>query len=93
MEKKAANKTTSTKESKNDIDGLTIGLQFADTSWRVAVPIVALTFIGIKLDQHYGTRPWLSISGLFISIAVATLLVYKQLKAAYPDFMGKGGKK
>lgn len=73
-------------KNSSDIDGLTVGLQFADTTWRVAIPILGLCFIGIKLDKHYHSAPLFVLIGLFISIILATVLVYKQLKSAYPDF-------
>lgn len=99
MSKAAAKKekTTTTKSgSKNQhsLDGWVIAMQFLDTSWRVALPIAGLSYIGIRLDDHYGTNPRFALIGLFLSLFIATALVYKQIKTAYPDFTKKtGGKK
>ncbi len=71
----------------------TIGLQLADTTWRVAVPILLLTYIGHKMDVGFGTNPLFIMSGLFLSLAIAIFLVYRQIKIAYPDFFKKEFKK
>jgi F0F1-type ATP synthase assembly protein I len=95
--KQAAAKTT-TEEKKTDspktspLDGMTIAVQMADTAWRVAVPIIVLTLIGARLDKHYNSKPAFTIAGLLLSLVISTILVYKQIKVAYPDFFGKGGK-
>lgn len=71
----------------------TIALQLLDTTWRVALPILLFTYAGHKLDLAMGTNPLFIVLGLFLSLAVATLLVYKQIRVAYPDFFKKGGQK
>lgn len=69
-----------------------VALQLLDTTWRVAVPIILFTFLGNKFDKALGTSPLLIILGLFLSLAVAALLVYRQIQTAYPDFFRKGNK-
>ena len=93
MEKAAANKTTTSSGSgqKPAINGWVIAVQLLDTAWRVALPILVLCYVGIKLDKHYGTTPLYSLLGLFLSLIVASLLVYRQIKIAYPDFFKKTG--
>lgn len=71
--------------------GWLMALQLLDTTWRVALPIILLTFIGAKLDKHYNTSPAFILTGLFLSLFIAIILVYRQIKVAYPDFFG--GKK
>ena len=99
MSKAAAKKekTTTTKSgTKNQpgLDGWVIAMQFLDTGWRVALPIAGLSYIGIRLDEHYGTNPRYALIGLFLSLFISTALVYKQITTAYPDFINKpGGKK
>ncbi len=73
-------------------EGWFIALQLLDTTWRVALPILLLSFIGAKLDKHYGTMPRYTLIGFFVSLALSTTLVYKQIKNLYPDFF-KGDKK
>lgn len=69
-----------------------IGLQLLDTSWRVALPILLLTYVGHKFDLGFGTNPLFITSGLFLSIVIACLLIYRQIKIAYPDFFKKDKK-
>lgn len=66
--------------------GKMIALQLLDTGWRVALPILVLTYIGIKTDRQNGTTPLYSLIGFFLSLFMATVLVYKQIKSVYPDF-------
>jgi len=77
--------------------GKMIALQFLDTGWRVALPILVLTYAGIKIDKINRTMPLCSLISFFLSLIVATYLVYLQIKSVYPDFFrelkNKGGKK
>lgn len=73
-------------------DGKTIAIQLMDTAWRVALPILLFTLVGIHFDKRWQTAPVLALTGLFISLATATLLVYRQIKQLYPEFFRKGGK-
>jgi F0F1-type ATP synthase assembly protein I len=93
MSKAAAKQTTTRAERKQNPapDGRTIALQFIDTTWRVALPIILLCYIGIRLDRHYHSAPLYALIGLFVALAMAVILVYKQIKSAYPEFF-KGGK-
>ncbi len=88
MKKAAATKTTtgSNNKPKPGIDGWAIGLQFLDTSWRVALPIVVLSYAGITLDKHSGTKPLFTLIGFFTALAISTGLVFVQIKTAYPGF-------
>ena len=61
-------------------------MQLMDTTWRVALPILLLSYIGIRLDRNYGSEPLYTLIGLFISLALAVVLVYKQIDALYPGF-------
>lgn len=72
-------------------EGWLIAIQLMDTTWRVALPILLLCYIGIQIDKHNHTQPLFTLIGLFLSLAIASLLVYRQIKALYPDFF-KGDK-
>ena len=74
------------KKLKDVPSGTVIALQLLDTSWRVTLPILGFTYLGIRLDRHNGTSPLYTLIGLFLSLALSTLLVYKQVKYLYPDF-------
>lgn len=72
-----------------EVNGWAVAAQFLDTGWRVALPIIGLSYLGIRLDRHFGTRPLYAISGLFLSLGLASLLIYRQIKSAYPEFFKK----
>lgn len=50
-----------------------------DTTWRMFVPSVGFTLLGVWLDGHFGTKPWLMFIGIAIGFCGAYLLVKKQL--------------
>lgn len=51
-----------------------------DTTWRMFVPSVGFTLLGVWLDGTLNTKPWLMSTGIIIGIFGAYLLVAKQLK-------------
>lgn len=53
-------------------------MTIADTTWRMFVPSIGFTFLGIWLDAKYGTLPWLMFSGIVVGFLVATLAVKLQ---------------
>ncbi len=52
----------------------------ADTTWRMFVPTLALTALGLWADATYNTGPWLSLAGVLVGCGIAALLVKKQFK-------------
>jgi len=55
-------------------------LTMADTTWRLFVPTVGFTVLGLVLDKQFATMPWLMIAGIVIGAGLAVLLVKLQLK-------------
>jgi len=55
-------------------------LTMADTTWRLFVPTVGLTVLGLVLDKQFVTMPWLMIAGIILGAGLAVLLVKLQLK-------------
>lgn len=53
----------------------------ADTTWRMFVPSVGLTLLGVWLDSELDTKPWLMVAGIVLGCSAAFLLVKKQLGA------------
>ena len=51
-----------------------------DTTWRMFVPTVGLTVIGVLLDQQFDTLPWISLGGLLIGSIIAGFLIRQQLR-------------
>lgn len=50
-----------------------------DTTWRMFVPAVGFTLLGVWADASFGTKPWLMALGIVIGAAGAALLVKKQI--------------
>lgn len=59
----------------------TILLTIGDTTWRMFVPAVGFTLLGVWLDARCGTKPWLMFGGIAIGCLGAYLLVARQLGA------------
>ena len=55
-------------------------MTIADTSWRMFVPSVGLTLLGVWLDKTYQTGPWLLFTGIILGLLLAILAVALQLK-------------
>ena len=54
----------------------------ADTTWRMFVPTLGGTLIGLWLDSQYDTEPWFGIGGLALGIVITTVLIRQQYKKA-----------
>lgn len=54
----------------------------ADTTWRMFVPTLGGTIVGLWLDGFLKTEPWCGIVGLAIGIVITVLLVRQQYKKA-----------
>lgn len=55
-------------------------MTIADTTWRMFLPSIGFTFLGMWLDDKLQTAPWLLFSGIIIGLCVATFAVVMQLK-------------
>lgn len=51
----------------------------ADTTWRMFVPSVGFTLLGVWADSQWNTKPWLMTLGIVVGVASAYLLVAKQI--------------
>lgn len=61
---------------------LVVFATIADTTWRMFVPVFAGALVGYGLDRLLGSRPIGVISGTFLGVALAIVLVYLQYKSA-----------
>lgn len=50
-----------------------------DTTWRMFVPSIGFTLLGVWADASFGTKPWLMAAGIAIGLLGAVLLVKNQL--------------
>ncbi len=55
-------------------------MTIADTTWRLFVPSVGMTLLGLVLDKQFQTTPWLMVVGIIIGTATAVFLVRIQMK-------------
>lgn len=52
----------------------------ADTTWRMFIPTIGLTFLGWLGDKQWATKPWLLAVGVLVGASISALLVRQQLK-------------
>jgi len=55
-------------------------LTIADTTWRLFIPLVGLTILGLIIDKQMGTTPWVMVGSIVLGAIIAVLLVKMQLK-------------
>lgn len=86
MKKAAAHPTTKTPNDPAPAGGsLHIGREFLDTTWRIAVPVVGMTLLGILGDKRLGSKPWLTLLGSLIGFVCAGLLIRRQINSPRDD--------
>lgn len=51
----------------------------ADTTWRLFVPAIGGTVLGLLSDKAFGTTPLLTVFGIVFGAVLAFWLVYMQL--------------
>ena len=49
--------------------------------WRMAIMIVIPIIIGLKLDEHYDSKPSYVLTGFFLAIAGCAYIIYNEYKA------------
>jgi hypothetical protein len=52
-----------------------------DMGFIIALPLVVAAFLGKWLDNRFGTKPWLTLAGILVAIAITTVWMTKKLKA------------
>jgi len=82
MTKKAAVTTTKPVNGADSFSFGALALDFMDTTWRIATPVLLFAGAGIFADVKLGTKPWLTLLGTVIGFVIAGMLVKKQLMAA-----------
>ena len=81
MKQAAAHTTTHDSGGKPGFGAGTVALTFLDTTWRIAIPVIGSTALGIFVDLKLGTKPWLTFLWVILGAGVAVLLVKRQLAA------------
>lgn len=50
--------------------------------WRLAITVVVPLVAGVKLDDRFGTEPWLTLAGLTLAVFAGTAAVWATVKEA-----------
>jgi F0F1-type ATP synthase assembly protein I len=79
MKKAAAHPTTKSLTSHDSFTAGAIAVQFLDTAWRIAVPVIMFAALGILADRSFGSKPWLTLLGMVVGFVFAGLLIKRQL--------------
>lgn len=66
--------------SESPVRQLRVGQTLLETTWRIAVPVVIFTALGIYIDLQLGTKPWLTLLGTAIGFILAAMLIARLLK-------------
>lgn len=70
-------------DSSTEVDTVRVLLgTIGDTTWRMFVPSVGFTLLGVWLDSVFGLKPWLMIVGIILGFAMAVILVKRQVDSA-----------
>jgi hypothetical protein len=79
MKQAAAHTTTHDSGGKPGLGVATVALTFLDTTWRIAVPVIGFTILGIYVDLKLDTKPWLTFLSVLLGFGGAVLLVKRQI--------------
>ncbi len=72
---------TPTETSRDDRHPLVVvAIDVADTAWRMFIPTIGSTILGLAIDKHFGTAPWSMIVLMIVGVGFAALLVKRQLQ-------------
>lgn len=56
-----------------------------DLGWMIVVPLVLFALGGRLADTHYGTSPWLLLTGMGIAVITTTLLLISKFSKLLND--------
>ena len=68
-----------------------MGLDLLDTTWRITVPVLICTALGIFADIQLGTKPWLFLLFFVLGFAAGVLNVLRAYERMQKEFMAKTG--
>lgn len=73
-------KPVSDGQNSAEVDSFKVVLgTIGDTTWRMFVPSIGFTLLGVYLDSIFETKPWLMIVGIVFGAVMAILLVKLQI--------------
>jgi F0F1-type ATP synthase assembly protein I len=62
-----------------DYEGLHIGREFLNVTWRMAMPVVLFAGLGLWADKIWGSKPWMTLLGTLVGFLFAAILVKRQI--------------
>jgi hypothetical protein len=65
--------------SKTDDSATLLMKTMVGTTWRVFLPTIGLTLLGLWLDNVINMKPWLMVAGISLGFAVSFSLVWLQV--------------
>jgi len=74
---KSDNKGTPSKQKSTVLLLFTIA---ADTTWRMFVPVISGTILGVWADNTVSPKPVGTVIGIALGVVIASLLVRQQMK-------------
>ena len=57
-----------------------LALTIVDTSWRMFIPTIGGTAVGIGLDHYFKTVPLMTIILITLGVIASGILIYRQLR-------------
>jgi F0F1-type ATP synthase assembly protein I len=66
--------------SLSSLKQLRVGQALLATTWRIVVPVLLGTGLGIFLDLRIGTKPWLTLLGVALGFVLAGKLIARLIK-------------
>ena len=67
-------------DTKMDINKWKIASLAAEMGFIIALPLVALGFLGKWLDAKWGTEPWVTVAGILLAIISTTVWLTRRFK-------------
>lgn len=78
------NQSADNKAREKNIFWLALNLA-TELGYLIAIPLVIFALIGRLLDKKFHTSPWLLLTGILISLAISSFLIYKKTAEIISD--------
>ena len=51
-----------------------------DTTWRMFIPTIGFTILGVMADRQFESKPWFTFIGIAIGVVIAAQLIRRQIQ-------------
>lgn len=76
----ASSRDNDDRKTPSERSSTVVFMTIADTTWRMFIPSVGLTLLGVWCDERWQTTPWLMFVGIILGFTIAALAVWLQYK-------------